>query len=72
MIRFQINGTTTIAQNQVEATPTGGTAHVISTLYDLSINDYVEVLVYQTSGGALNVINGDNRTPEFMMVKVLE
>ena len=44
---------------------------VISTFYDLAVNDYVEVQVHQTSGGALDIDKSNNYTPEFMMVKVL-
>lgn len=43
---------------------------VITTLYDLGVDDYIEVMVYQTSGGALNVEKTAQYSPEFMMVKV--
>ena len=52
---------------------TGGTdvtALTIDTDWDMSATDYVELLAYQTSGGALNVVNGGNYSPEFMMHKV--
>ena len=38
------------------------------TLYELAVNDYVELVVYQSSGGALNVVSSGNHSPEFMMV----
>lgn len=41
-----------------------------TTLYDLAVNDYVQVRVTQGSGGALNVSSSANYSPEFMMVRV--
>jgi len=67
-IRIRLNGTTIIAM-----TGAGATADLrymtISTLYALAVNDYVEVRVFQNSGGAINVTTA-NHTPEFMMVRV--
>lgn len=42
----------------------------ISTLYDLSVNDYVELLVYQDSGGALNVNTAAKYSPQFAMQRI--
>ncbi len=42
----------------------------ISTIYSLAVNDYVEISVYQSSGGNLNVVNESNRSPEFMMQRI--
>lgn len=41
-----------------------------STVYPMAVNDYVEFMVYQTSGGALNVQTAANYTPEFMIVRL--
>ena len=42
----------------------------VTALYALAVNDYVELKVYQDSGGALNVLASGNFSPEFMMVRV--
>ncbi len=42
----------------------------VSTLYDFLATDFVEVRVFQDSGGALNIETFGNYSPEFMMVKV--
>ena len=44
------------------------TVLALSTLYELAVNDYVELVVNQSSGGALNVNSSGNHSPEFMMV----
>lgn len=40
------------------------------TLYRLTAGDYVEVTVFQNSGGALNVLTNANTSPEFWMVRL--
>jgi hypothetical protein len=35
--------------------------------YSLSVSDYLEAVVYQNSGGALNVNSAGNYSPEFGM-----
>ena len=47
-----------------------GRTYTVSTLYDLAVNDYVEVRIYQDSGGALNTAKNEDMTPQFMMIKV--
>lgn len=42
----------------------------IGTVYDMSANDYVEVVVLQTSGGALNLEAQANHSPEFSAVRI--
>lgn len=46
------------------------TAITVSTLYPLAVNDYVELVAYQASGGNLNVTFNGNYTPYFMMARV--
>ena len=36
--------------------------------YDLAVGDYVELLAYQTSGGALNAIAVGNYAPSLSMM----
>lgn len=64
-------GDTIIALVQADAA-TGGvfTVQEVSRQYNLKAGEYVEVLVNQNSGGALNVEAVSNFSPEFMMARV--
>lgn len=68
-VSIRLNGTSDIAKHRsnaiVDASVIGAT-----TVYDLAVNDYVEVIVYQNSGGALNVNRLADYSPDFSMVKV--
>jgi len=68
---IRLNGVTYIA---VSGRPSASAVNindiVVTTLYDLAINDYVEILVYQNSGATLDVVADGNYSPEFMMVRV--
>lgn len=59
-----------IAATEMPGTSTGTNKQIVSTIYDLAVNDYVELYVTQTSGGPLNVNASTNYSPEFMMVCV--
>jgi len=66
-----LNGTTNIAYKLFMPVTTGSvTLEQISTIYQLSAGDYVEVQAYQTSGGNLNVEVTGNYSPEFMIARV--
>lgn len=39
------------------------------TVVDLAVGDYIEVEVYQNSGAPLDVVQSDNRSPEFFAVR---
>lgn len=64
--QLQINGTTNIASDSRPAAATGGagTDQTLTTLYELAVNDFVELIVSQDSGGALNVLTSGNFSPE--------
>lgn len=64
-ILIQVNGSTVIAYDRVG--PNGAVSWKMSltTMYALSAADYVELLVFQNSGGALNLDATGNYTPEF-------
>lgn len=64
-IQLRINGTTSIAMDVRPATAAEATGMSIATEYQLSAGDYVEVLVFQGSGAALNIDSGANFSPEF-------
>lgn len=42
----------------------------ISTLYDLDVDDYIELVALQNSGAQINVASNANSSPEFMMALV--
>lgn len=67
---IRLNGATSLAVVTQPAISGQAIAQTISTLYNLDVSDYVEACGFQTSGGALNVSNVGNSSPEFMMVRV--
>lgn len=69
-VYIRINGGVSIALVNSPAISGASTRLHVSTLYALSVGDYVELLVYQDSGGALDVPSAPNYTPEFMMIRV--
>lgn len=45
-------------------------AFAVATVYDLAVDDYLELIAHQTSGGALNILSVGNDSPEFMMQRI--
>lgn len=72
-IFFKVNGSIYIAYNQVQPVGAAGatTDQVLTTAWDLALNDYVECFVLQTSGGALSVLNNQSHSAHFMMERVV-
>lgn len=69
--QIRLNGATFITSSLVAVVGGGVPTHFNGgTQYELAVNDYVELVVLQDSGGALNVLNGANFTPEFMMAHI--
>lgn len=67
-VQIRLNGTTNIGGDpRVGAAAAGGTRLAANTVYRLSVGDYVELVVFQNSGGALNVTYEGNSSPEFGM-----
>jgi len=64
-----VNGSTLIFRAQYAPT-TDEAGMTATTIYNLSATDYVEMRVYQNSGGSLNIISQANATPEFSMQRV--
>jgi hypothetical protein len=70
-IYLRLNGATIIASAIDPQLGAGINTHQsVTTLYDLAVNDYVEAVVIQTSGGSLNVNSTANYSPEFMMARI--
>lgn len=67
---LRLNGTTFIAINN--KTPLGGIADrmTIDSIYEFVSGDYVELIVYQDSGVALNIVAAGNYSPEFYCARV--
>lgn len=63
---IRLNGTTNIASDGKPASA-ASTRHAVPALYSLAVNDYVELLVFQDTGGALNVNATAAMSPEFAM-----
>ncbi len=61
-------GTTIAAQGTVNNSVQNQTE--VSCLYKLAVSDYVEFVVFQSSGGAINLLAAANYSPEFGMARV--
>lgn len=64
---IRLNGATIIA-NHIWLPPTGASEtapSMITTIYSLVATDYVELMAYQSSGGALNILATSQFSPEF-------
>lgn len=66
-VYIRLNGSTTLAAHEQNASPIYETFLDITTLYKLVVGDYVEIVGYQDSGSSLSVIFA-NYSPEFMAV----
>lgn len=68
---IRLGGSTFIASVLVNAN--GGsnlTVLVVTRIYPLAVNEYVELVAFQDSGGSLNVTSAGNYSPEFMMIRL--
>lgn len=65
-----LNNTTVIANQHYTAASSGSTNMVVTTAYQLAVGDYVELGVWQDSGGALAVSSVGNTSPEFSMTRL--
>tara|TARA_R110000868_G_scaffold11064_3_gene54330 strand:- start:1072 stop:1572 length:501 start_codon:yes stop_codon:yes gene_type:complete len=65
-VNLRINGTTIIASSRATATSaTSATRLMTNTIYPLNAGDYVEIMAFQNSGGALNITAASEYTPIF-------
>ncbi len=71
-LRILLNGATVIAEDEIGsvADATALPGQVVSTHYDLAVDDFVELQVRHTQGSNLNVRAESNFSPEFMMARV--
>ncbi len=52
---LRLNAATVLVSTSIAALPSDDVGQTISVIYNLAVNDYVEVIGYQNSGGALNI-----------------
>ena len=71
-VQIRLNGTTNIGTAREQAVTSGSNTTIVQVVseYVLAVNDYVELLAFQDSGGNLNATVSGNYAPEFMMVRV--
>lgn len=71
-VNIVVNGSVYIAPMRFMAVTDAGNASLVTntTIYQLAVNDYVQVLVQQNSGANLNVLANGNFSPEFSMVRI--
>ncbi len=70
---IRLNGTTSIAEyqsNNVEGGPGFSWITSIATNYKLAVNDYVELMIRQTSGGSLDLRAYANTSPHLAMQRI--
>lgn len=67
---LRVNGGSYYAEITYSAQAGTQTEVLVVTLLDLALNDYVELIAYQSSGGSLNVETIGNTSPEFSLVRV--
>lgn len=68
---LRLNGATLLDDDELDSA--GATANPslrVGTVWRLAVNDYVELVAQQGSGGALSVLKNNAFTPEFGMVRL--
>lgn len=69
--KVRLNATTDLVHQMQAPTGTTGFSRMnVSTLYDLAVNDYVQLFVEHNRGANLNILKAANYSPEFSMVRV--
>ena len=69
-VAIYLNGATFIAINTVNNIGGWNELVNITTIYKLAVGDFVVLQAMQNSGGAINVLNFGNISPEFMMQRI--
>jgi hypothetical protein len=71
LLGLRIDGATPVAASDTNALSLGtaATRQSVSGVYQMAVGDYVEVTVYQNTGGALNILT--SRPPEFQAWRLL-
>ena len=69
-IMIRLNGSTFIAKHRGVPISTAVVMQSVSRIYDLAVNDYVELVVLHDVGSNLNVNSAGNYSPEFSMTRI--
>lgn len=69
-LQLRVNAATIIAMSSHGPIGTATINMNASAVWDFAINDYVEVIAYQDSGAAINVLTDAAFSPEFSMAKI--
>jgi hypothetical protein len=70
-VGIRLNGSTFLADSNKNNVGASIDARLsVTTIYNLAVNDYVELIVFQNSGASLNVLSAGNYSPEFMMIRI--
>jgi len=69
-ISIRLNGSDLIGYNLADAVPADWTSFATSTIYDLSVDDYVELRIFHTAGENIDVLSNAQYSPEFMMQRI--
>lgn len=69
-LQLLVNGSIIIAEKDEAGSAAIGARLNLSTIWDFSVNDYIEMVVTQTSGGSLNILNITAYSPEFMASRI--
>lgn len=67
---IRLGGATYLAATQTSANATDVTALCCNVVYELAVNEYVELIGFQSSGGALNALASANHAPRLSMVRI--
>lgn len=67
---LRLNGSAYIAYSRFSTVVASTIQQGIATDWELAVNDYVELVVFQNSGGGLNVNSTSAYSPEFWMHRV--
>lgn len=71
-VAIRLNGSTFLAYTQDTVVADSEEYQQVSCLYDFSVDDYIELVVYQTSGGSLDLLSYANTAPEFWSIRISE
>ena len=67
-VHVRLNGTLSLAISESNSVSANALNQDVVTAYPLAVADYVELVVYQTSGGNLNIQANNNYSPHFWVV----
>ncbi|MBA7707028.1 hypothetical protein ES703_115889 [subsurface metagenome] len=70
IVKIRYNDTTVIGYYKLNVVNASHVTISATTIYPLSVDDFVTCTVYQVSGGSLNIEYWPQYTPEFMMQRI--